>query len=210
MVALRTSDTLLTGLDSFYYDETTTASQEMLLTLPPNIAMPLGAMALMVFGNKVGHWRWTLVASVTSLVVWGSLLALITPYNKVMMIVFVALGQFSYGWAAYLAVTFTQLGVPQEFLGISGGLAGLARYAGGAIASACYSSAIGNGIRNRGAELIPSAALEAGFPKSSVDEFAAAVIASGPAAMSQFSDASPRVVEAVTSAYKWSAAFGLR
>lgn len=60
---------------------------------------------------------------------------MITPYNKTTMVVFVALSQFSYGWAAYLSVVFTQMGVPQTMLGFSGGLAGTARYAGGAVAS---------------------------------------------------------------------------
>lgn len=182
----------------------------MLLTLPPNMGLGVGAMLLMIFGNKIGHWRWTLVGSVSSLVLWGSLLAMVTPYNKTMMIVFVCLGQISYGWAAYLAVTFTQLGVPQEYLGISGGLAGLARYAGGAVASACYSSAIGNGIRSRGSDLIPSAALDAGFPSSLIEDLTAAVITSGPAALRKIPEATPAVVDAVTMAYKWAAATGLR
>ncbi|CAM1507724.1 Fc.00g045720.m01.CDS01 [Cosmosporella sp. VM-42] len=197
-------------LNAFYYDATTSVSEQMLLTLPPNLGLPFGAMLLIAFGNKIGHWRWTLIGSVFSLVLWGSLLALITPYNKTMMIAFVSLGQISYGWAAYLAVTFTQLGVPQEYLGISGGLAGLARYAGGAVASASYSSAIGNGIKKRGMELIPSAALGAGFPESAVDELTSAVIAGGPAVLSKLDQATPPVVDAVTTAYKWSAAYGLR
>lgn len=182
----------------------------MLLTLPPNLGLPFGALLLTLFGNKIGHWRWTLVGSVVSLVLWGSLMAMITPYNKAAMVAFVCLGQISYGWAAYLAVTFTQLGVPQEFLGISGGLAGLARYAGGAVASASYSSAIGNGLQKRGWELIPSAAREAGLPEGSVDQLMAAVIGSGPGAIANIQGVTPSVTEAVTTAYKWSMAFGLR
>ena len=36
-----------------------------------------------------------------------------------------------FGWAQYESIAFTQLGVPQQDLGFSGGLAGMARYAGG-------------------------------------------------------------------------------
>jgi hypothetical protein len=182
----------------------------MLLTLPPNLGLPFGAILLMVFGNRVGHWKWTLVISVSSLVLWGSLMALITPYNKEMMIAFVCLGQISYGWAAYLAVTFTQLGVPQEYLGISGGLAGLARYAGGAVASASYSSAIGNGIQKRGWELIPPAALDAGLPEESLEILMSAVISGGPGAIGKIQGVTPQITDAVAMAYKWSVAFGLR
>lgn len=147
--------------------------------------------------------------SVASLVTWGSLLALITPHNKGMMIAFVALAQLSYGWAAYLSVTYTQLGVPQEMLGISGGLAGTARYAGGAIASACYSTAIANGQASKAAELIPKAALEAGLPEASLEAVAAAA-AGGAKALSEIPGVTPAVIEAVVDASKWASANGLR
>lgn len=181
----------------------------MALTLPSGLGLPFGAMLLLAFGRKIGHWRWTLIVSVTSLVLWGSLMALITPENKALMIALVVLGQISYGWAAYLAVTFTQLGVPQVYLGISGGLAGLARYAGGAVASACYSSAIGTGLKTKGDQLIPPAALGAGLPESSLSQLMA-VISQGPSAITAIPGVSPAVMEAVTRAYKLSAAFGLR
>jgi hypothetical protein len=164
---------------------------------------------LTLFGNKIGHWKWSLVVSVVSLVLWGSLLALITPFNKVMMISFVTLSQLSYGWAAYLSVTFTQLGVPQELLGTSGGLAGTARYAGGAVASACYASAIGNGIASRGADLIPKAALANGVPESAISAVIAAA-GSGAAALEAIPGVPASAVEPITLAYKYAAAFGLR
>ncbi|TPX13597.1 uncharacterized protein E0L32_006068 [Thyridium curvatum] len=198
-----------TMLNDFYIDANTSVSEQMLLTLPPNLGLPFGAALLTIFGNKIGHWRWTLIASVFSLVLWGSLMAMITPDNKGLMIAFVFLGQTSYGWAAYLAVTFTQLGVPQTMLGISGGLAGLARYAGGAVASACYSSAIGNGVTSKGAELIPKAALNAGLPSSSLGQLMKAV-PQGAAAISAVPGVTPQIAQAVNTAYKYAAAFGLR
>jgi hypothetical protein len=147
----------------------------MLLTLPANLGLPFGALLLALFGSKVGHWRWTLIISGTSLVLWGSMMALIIPFNKAMMIAFVCLGQISYGWAAYFSVTFTQLSVPQEYLGISEGLPGLARYAGGAVASACYCSAIANGIATKNPELVPPVVLGAGLPESSLPALLAAI-----------------------------------
>lgn len=150
-----------------------------------------------------------MVVSTTSVVLWGSLLALITPYNKAMIIAFVALCQLSYGWAAYLSVTYTQLGVPQEMLGISGGLAGTARYAGGAVAAACFSSAISNGIAKKGAELIPRAALNAGLPESSLAQVVAAA-SQGATALFNIPGVDQKVVDAVETAYKYATAFGLR
>ncbi|KAF7559284.1 hypothetical protein G7046_g4883 [Stylonectria norvegica] len=198
-----------TMLNAFYIDATTSTSEQLILTLPSSIPLVLGSITLTVFGRKVGHWKWSMTVSMASLVLWGSLLALITPYNKGLMISCVALAQFSYGWAAYLSVTYTQLGVPQEMLGISGGLAGTARYAGGAVASACYATAIANGIAKRGAQLIPKAALDAGLPESSLTQVMAAA-GSGSAALSKIPGVTEEVINAVTVAYKWSAAFGLR
>lgn len=134
---------------------------------------------------------------------------MITPFNKVSMITFVTLSQLSYGWAAYLSVTYTQLGVPQEMLGISGGLAGTARYAGGAVAAACYSSAIGNGIASKGAVLIPEAALSHGVPQSSIEAVMTAV-GSGSVALDKIPGVTASAIDAITLAQKYAAAFGLR
>jgi hypothetical protein len=68
------------------------------------------------------------------MVVFGSLMALGNPQRKGMMIAFVFLCQTGFGWAQYLSIAFIQFGVPQVELGISGGLAGVARFAGGAVA----------------------------------------------------------------------------
>lgn len=179
------------------------------MTLPANVPLVLGAIVLTIFGSKVGHWKWSMTVSMASLCLWGSLLALITPTNKAMMVTFVALCQFSYGWAAYLSVTYTQLGVPQELLGLSGGLAGTARYAGGAVASACYSSAMANGLSKKGAELVPKAALAAGVPADIFDQVVAAAGA-GASALRAIPGVDEAMVQAVRGAYKEAAAFGLR
>ncbi|KAF2801809.1 MFS general substrate transporter [Mytilinidion resinicola] len=198
-----------TMLNAFYIDANTSISTQLLLTLPANLALPLGAMLLVIFGRKIGHWKITMIASTFSLVLFGTLLAMMTPYNKVTMITFVTLSQLSYGWAAYLSVTYTQLGVPQTMLGLSGGLAGTARYAGGAVASACYSSAISNGIAKKGAELIPKAALAAGIPQSSMAAVSAAA-SLGAAALEKIPGVTPQGAEMVGTAYKYAVAYGLR
>lgn len=198
-----------TLLNDFYIDATTPDSEQMALSLASSVGLPFGAMLLMVFGHRVGHWRWQLIGSVFSLVLWGSLMALVTPTNKALMITLVVLGQTSYGVAAYLGVTYAQLGVPQTYLGISGGLAGLARYGGGAVASASYASAIGNGIKTKGGD-ITAAALAAGLPKSSASLLMPAIISNGPAGIAKIPGVTDAVTTAVAAAYKTAAAFGLR
>lgn len=135
--------------------------------------------------------------------------ATVTPYNKKQILAFAVLGQISYGWSVYLSVAYTQLGVPQEMLGVSGGLAGTARYAGGAVAAASLSTALSNGIATRVPQLVPEAALKAGLPQGSLDAVVAAA-SQGAAALRAIPGVNDRVVEAVTDAYKWSVAYGLR
>jgi hypothetical protein len=195
--------------DAFYIDENTSISEELLLTLPNTVGILVGATLLSTFGNKIGHWRWQLIISTFSLVLWGSMFATVTPYNKKQILAFAVLGQISYGWSVYLSVAYTQLGVPQEMLGVSGGLAGTARYAGGAVAAASLSTALSNGIATRVPQLVPEAALKAGLPQGSLDAVVAAA-SQGTAALKAIPGVNDRVVEAVTDAYKWSVAYGLR
>ena len=98
---------------------------------------------------------------------FGGLMALVTPYNKGAMIAFAFLEQTFFGWAQYESIAFTQLGVPQEELGISGGLAGVARFAGGSLATAIYTSVLTNTQASRAATTVPQAAVAAGLdPKN--------------------------------------------
>jgi hypothetical protein len=110
------------------------------MTLPSNLGLVFGEILLICFGTKIGHWKWTLTGSVTIMVFFGALLGLGTPDRKGLMMAMVFLSQMGFGWAQMLSITFIQFGVPQVELGISGGLAGVSRYAGGAIAIGVYST----------------------------------------------------------------------
>ena len=49
-----------TMINVFYITPTTTRSEQLLLTLPGNLGLVLGACLLIAFGNLIGHWKWTL------------------------------------------------------------------------------------------------------------------------------------------------------
>lgn len=82
----------------FYVTPTTSRSETLLLTLPGNLGLVFGAMLLICFGNAIGHWKHTLVASFVGMVFWGGLIGLVTPYNKGLMIAFTFLEQTFFGW----------------------------------------------------------------------------------------------------------------
>lgn len=120
-----------TIISQFYTNGGTDWRYGIVLSLPQGFAITLGAMLLSFFGSKIRHWQWQLTGSVFVMVLFGSLLALVTPTNKGLMIAFVFLSQTGYGWAIYLSIAISQMGVNHKDLGLSGGIAGTARFAAG-------------------------------------------------------------------------------
>lgn len=132
-----------TQLAVFYTNETTPLSRTLCLSLPSNLGLVVGEILLMLFGTSWARyvtWRGTLTGSVFLMVFFGALLGLGNPTNLNMMMGFVFVSQMGFGWAQMLSITFIQFGVPQVELGISGGLAGVSRFAGGAIAISVYTT----------------------------------------------------------------------
>ena len=103
----------------------------VILSLPQGFAILTGAIGLSLFGSKIKNWQWQLTGSVFIMVLFGSLLGLVTPDNKDMMIAFVFLSQAGFGWAIYLSIAVTQMGVEHKDLGIAGGISGTFRFAAG-------------------------------------------------------------------------------
>jgi hypothetical protein len=114
-----------------------------------------------------------------------------------------------FGWAQYESVAFTQLGVPQQDLGFSGGLAGMARYAGGSLATAIYTTILQNTQSSRAASTLPSAAIAAGMSPENAQKLLAA-FPLGASAIAQVPGTTAEALQAATLAFKWSYAHGLK
>lgn len=119
-------------------------------TTPPHIVYLLatvqgfgiftGAMILSFGGKYFQHWKWQLGIPITGMTFFGGLLAYITPERESLGIAFAFLTAMFYGYAQYLSIAYIQFGADQVELGIAGGLAGVARYAGGAVAVTMFES----------------------------------------------------------------------
>ncbi|KAK5710729.1 peroxiredoxin prx5 [Elasticomyces elasticus] len=181
----------------FYTDGGARWKYAVVLSLPQGLAIAFGAFLLSTLGGKIRHWQWQLTGSVVVMVLFGSLLGIVTPFNKGTMIAFLFLSQMGFGWGIYLAIAITQMGVQQKNLGVSGGISGCIRFAAGAIATSIYQTVYSNTLASRTAEYIPQAAINAGLSESKVSELMTAVSA-GAAKLSQ--SFSPAVVTAVTEA----------
>lgn len=121
-----------TIITQFYTNGGTEWREAVILSLPQGLAIFTGALGLTLFGSKIRNWQWRLTASSFIMVLFGSLLGMVTPTNKGMMIAFLFLSQAGFGWGLYLAIAVTQMGVEHKDLGIAGGISGTFRYAAGA------------------------------------------------------------------------------
>lgn len=195
----------------------------VILSLPQGFAIFFGAILLTLFGSKLRHWQWQLTGSVFVMVVFGSLLGLVTPTNKGTMIAFIFLSQAGFGWGLYLSIAITQMGVDHKNLGVSGGISGCIRFAAGAgmcsftqsflskcsslkesllipssVATSIYQTVFSNSLAKYTAIYVPSAAIKAGLSESKVTDLLS-VVAQGAAAMKAYSPAVVAAAEAALS-----------
>jgi hypothetical protein len=198
-----------TMINVFFTNATTNIHHAVLLTLPANLGLLFGAVLLTLFGTRIGHWRWTLTGSVSIMVLFGALLALGNPDRFGMMTAFVFLGQVGFGWAQYLSIAYVQFGTDQVELGIAGGLAGVARFAGGAIAISVYTTVLTNSQSKSAAQLIPAAATAAGLSPSAVPALLAAMPL-GADALAKVPGITSEIIAAASAAFKQTYVVGLR
>jgi hypothetical protein len=179
------------------------------LTLPQNLGLVFGAVLLTVFGHRIKHWRWTLTGSVSVMVVFGALLALANPGNRGMMMAFVFLAMTGFGWAQYLSIAFIQFGTDQVELGIAGGLAGVARFAGGAVAISIYTTILSNTVTKNAIRLVLPAAEQAGANSATALAILQA-LPLGPDALGQVQGATVEAITAAGAAFQQAYVIGLR
>ncbi|KAL4989900.1 fungal trichothecene efflux pump [Aspergillus falconensis] len=185
----------------FYTDGGTNWKYSIILSLPQGFAIFFGAILLSVLGSKLRHWHWQLTGSVFVMVLFGSLLGLVTPDNKGTMIAFIFLSQAGFGWSLYLAIAITQMGVEHKNLGVSGGISGCIRFAAGAVATSIYQTVYSKSTTKYMTKYIPSAVIAAGLDESKVADLMA-VVTGGPSALEGYTPAVAAAAEdALSHAY---------
>jgi hypothetical protein len=86
-----------TQIAVFFTNATTPLSTTLIYSLPSNLGLVFGEILLLLFGTRIGHWKWTLTGSVFIMVFFGALLGLGNPERKTMMMVFVCIAQMGFG-----------------------------------------------------------------------------------------------------------------
>jgi hypothetical protein len=99
--------------------------------------------------------------------------------------------------------------VPQQDLGFSGGLAGMARYAGGSLAQAIYTTILTNTQTRRLALTLPKAAIAAGMTSENAQKLLTA-FPLGATALVAVPGTNAEALAAAAEAFKWSYAHALK
>ncbi len=191
----------------FWTTPESSVSYQCQLTLPQGLGLITGSMLLWFFGTSIGHWKWQYVGTFGLMTVFGALLALGKPTNMGMMMAFVFICEMAYGWAQTLSITWIQFGVPQTELGISGALAGVARWTGGALSSSIYLAILSNVQASQAKKLIPAAAIAAGASESAARALITAIGAGTAADVPGITDA---IVAAAAGAFTQTYVVALR
>ncbi|KAF2109764.1 fungal trichothecene efflux pump [Lophiotrema nucula] len=198
-----------TMINVLWTNASTPLSTQLVYTLPQNLGLIFGSMLLWFFGLKIGHWKWQFVAVFALMTLFGSLLALGKPSNMAMIMVFCFICEGAYGWAQTLSITFIQMGVPQTQLGISGALAGVARWTGGAMASSIYLTILNNVQAEQAVKLVSNAVASTGGSESTATALLAA-LPLGAEAIAKVTGTTEAMVAAAGSAFIQSYVVGLR
>lgn len=181
-----------TMINVFYLEDASDWRYASLLSTIQGFGLVTGVIFLSFSGSTIKRWNWQLSGYTFIMVVFGVLLALGTPKRKGMMIAFVFISQAGYGASIYLCIAISQMGVEQKDLGLSGGVSGTTRFAGGAIATAVYTAVLTNTVRKWTVKLVPAAAIAAGLPSANLTSLMGVL---GTANLT--ADYSPAIVSAV-------------
>ncbi|CAK7201502.1 hypothetical protein SEUCBS139899_004208 [Sporothrix eucalyptigena] len=193
-----------------YTTAETPISQAVVLGLPTNIALVLGAVLFATIGHHIKHWKVMLIISFVGSTLFGGLMALVTVDNKKTMIAITFLEQFFFGWAQYACFAWVQLGVDQLDLGAAGGLGGVGRFGGASLAIAIYSSILKNTQRKAAKTLVVEAGLNSGLTKSSAELLLQALSAGSATALQDIPGITASAIAQGTLALKESYVHGIR
>lgn len=198
-----------TQIATLWTTPTTNFRYAIELTLPQNLGLVFGAVLLTVVGQRIQRWKWTLTASVFIMVLFGALLALAKPTNRGTIMALVFIAETGFGWAQYLSIAYIQFGADQVELGIAGGLAGVARFAGGAVAISVYTTILTNVVGTEAPKKVIPAVLAAGGSQQVAVEILTA-LPLGASALAKIPDATEQMIAAAGAAFQQAYVVGLR
>lgn len=173
--------------------------------IPNTFSGVLGGWILPSLVHKIKHVRYQISFALLMQTVFTASYAAVIPSNKTAWMVMQLFGQSCFTWVTTLAYVASGLFVPQQELGVSAGLLGTFRSAGGSVGNAIFST-IMTSVANRNlANNIAAAAIAAGFSPANLGALVPAVILDAvgvPHSLDNVPGATQAVIQATSLAFK--------
>ncbi|RFN52089.1 hypothetical protein FIE12Z_3641 [Fusarium flagelliforme] len=175
------------------------------ISIPANMSGIIGGWIMPTLVHKIKHIRYQFLFALLLQTVFTASYATVIPHNKTGWMLLPMFGQACFTWLTVLSYVSSGLLVPQEELGVSAGLMGTFRSAGGSLGNAMFSTIV-TSITNRNlAKNIAGAAMGAGYSAKDLPTLIPAVIQNAvgvPFALAKVPGLTEPVLQATTAAFK--------
>jgi len=175
------------------------------IQIPNTMSGVLGGWIMPSLVHKIKHIRYQIIFALTIQTIFTACYAAVLPQNKIAWSVLQLFGQCAFTWVTTLAYVSSGLSVPQEELGVSAGLIGTFRSAGGSVGNTIFSTILTSIVNRKLASSIAAAAVANGFPAADLAQLIPAVIENAVGVPSAFADipgATSEVITATSQALK--------
>lgn len=198
-----------TMVNVYFTDATTSDTKVYWLSTVQGFGILAGSLMLSCFGRRLKHWRLQMFIPFTLMTFFGGLNAYITPQKESLGIAFTFLTSMFFGYVQYLSIVFIQFGAEQTELGIVGGLGGVARTGGGAVANTVFMTILTTTQSNY-AEKHVIAAAEAAGATPAIAKALLAALPEGATALAKIQGLTTAMIGAAAAAFQQSYVEGVK
>lgn len=181
--------------------------------IPQNMSGVFGGWVLPSLVHKIKHVRIQIIVALVIQTVFTACYAAVLPHNRAAWMAFQFFGQSCFAWVTTLAYVSSGLFVPQEELGVSAGLIGTFRSAGGSVGNAIFATILNSIINKKLGPNIAEVAIKNGFSPSGLKALIPAVIENAvgvPSAFAKVPGITPEIIAATSQAFKDTYAYAFR
>ncbi|KAH7251471.1 fungal trichothecene efflux pump [Fusarium tricinctum] len=175
------------------------------ISIPANVSGVIGGWIMPTLVHKIKHIRYQFLFALLLQTVFTASYATVIPHNKTGWMILPMFGQSCFTWLTVLSYVSSGLLVPQEELGVSAGLMGTFRSAGGSLGNAMFSTIVTSIINRDLAKNIAGAAMGQGYSAKDLESLIPAVIKNAvgvPFALANVPGVTEPVLQATSAAFK--------
>ncbi|KAH8788291.1 fungal trichothecene efflux pump [Diaporthe sp. PMI_573] len=173
--------------------------------IPSTMSGVLGGWIIPSFVHKIKHVRYQIIFALLMQCAFTASYAAVVPSNRMAWSAMQLFGQCCFTWVTTLAYVSSGLFVPVEELGVSAGLLGTFRSAGGSVGNAIFSTIMTSVANKNLGNNLAGAAIGAGFDPANLTALIPAVIQNAvgvPFAFDAVPGITPAVIAATGAAFK--------